>query len=145
MPYPLIWRKPFTCSRKPAIPKDAIRLRRRLALTIDLGRANDRKRARQRNCWWIFMAQIGVELTPIYNSWPAFLDRLDAGQVQLYQLGWVADYPDAENFLQLFYSPNRSPGRIIAITPMLNAMPFTSKFALCPPMRRSVCACAGGW
>ena len=23
-------------------------------------------------------------------------------QAQLFQLGWVADYPDAENFLQLF-------------------------------------------
>ena len=25
-------------------------------------------------------------------------------------LGWIADYPDAENFLQLFYSANASPG-----------------------------------
>ena len=28
----------------------------------------------------------------------------------MYQLGWVADYPDAENFLQLFYGKNASPG-----------------------------------
>ncbi|MEM9492151.1 MAG: ABC transporter substrate-binding protein, partial [Myxococcota bacterium] len=25
-------------------------------------------------------------------------------------LAWGADYPDAENFLQLFYGPNKSPG-----------------------------------
>ena len=25
-------------------------------------------------------------------------------------MGWVGDYPDAENFLQLFYSKNASPG-----------------------------------
>ena len=31
-------------------------------------------------------------------------------QAQLFQLGWVADYPDAENFLQLFYSKIESPG-----------------------------------
>ena len=31
-------------------------------------------------------------------------------QAQMFQLGWVADYPDAENFLQLFYSKNESPG-----------------------------------
>lgn len=83
---------------------------RRLALTIDLGRANDPEARAATELLVDFMRQIGVELTPVYNSWPAFLDRLDRGQVQLYQLGWVADYPDAENFLQLFYSPNRSPG-----------------------------------
>ncbi|MEA2068121.1 MAG: peptide ABC transporter substrate-binding protein, partial [Verrucomicrobiota bacterium] len=27
-----------------------------------------------------------------------------------FQLAWVVDYPDAENFLQLFYSKNESPG-----------------------------------
>ncbi|MBR0242057.1 MAG: hypothetical protein IJQ54_05955, partial [Kiritimatiellae bacterium] len=32
------------------------------------------------------------------------------GRVQLYNMGWVGDYPDAENFLQLFYSKNVSPG-----------------------------------
>ena len=25
-------------------------------------------------------------------------------------MGWYADYPDAENFLQIFYGPNQSPG-----------------------------------
>ena len=25
-------------------------------------------------------------------------------------MAWTADYPDGENFLQLFYSKNRSPG-----------------------------------
>ena len=47
---------------------------------------------------------------PVYNNWPTFLERLERRQVQLYNLGWVVDYPDAENFLQLFYGPNSSPG-----------------------------------
>ncbi len=83
---------------------------RRLTLTLDLGRANDPEARAATELLIDFMRQIGVELEPVYNSWPAFLDRLDRGQTQIYQLGWVADYPDAENFLQLFYSPNRSPG-----------------------------------
>ena len=29
---------------------------------------------------------------------------------QMFRLAWVADYPDAENFLQLFFSKNGSPG-----------------------------------
>jgi ABC-type transport system substrate-binding protein len=32
------------------------------------------------------------------------------GQVQIMQLAWYLDYPDAENALQLFYGPNAAPG-----------------------------------
>ena len=28
----------------------------------------------------------------------------------MFRLSWIADYPDAENFLQVFYGPNASPG-----------------------------------
>ena len=28
----------------------------------------------------------------------------------LYAIAWGADYPDAENFLQLLYGPNKAPG-----------------------------------
>jgi ABC-type oligopeptide transport system substrate-binding subunit len=28
----------------------------------------------------------------------------------LFGIAWSADYPDAENFLQLLYGPNKSPG-----------------------------------
>ena len=28
----------------------------------------------------------------------------------MYMMGWVGDYPDAENYLQLFHSKNISPG-----------------------------------
>ena len=52
------------------------------------------------------MDEIGVVLKPSYNNWPTFLDKMDRRQAQMFRLGWVADYPDAENFLQLFYSPN---------------------------------------
>jgi peptide/nickel transport system substrate-binding protein len=29
--------------------------------------------------------------------------------VQWFRGSWIADYPDAENYLSLFYSPNRAP------------------------------------
>ncbi len=83
---------------------------RRLKLAIDLGNANDPEVRGAVELLSDFMGRIGVTLDPIYNNWPAFLERIERRQVQLYRLGWVADYPDAENFLQLFYSPNRSPG-----------------------------------
>ena len=57
-----------------------------------------------------FMERIGVVVKPSYNNWPTFLEKMERRQAQLFSLGWVADYPDAENFLQLFYGPNSSPG-----------------------------------
>lgn len=89
--------------------KDA-RTGKRLRLAIDIGQANDPEARASVELVADFFDKIGVLLEPVYNNWPTFLERLERRQVQLYSLGWVADYPDAENFLQLFYGPNRSPG-----------------------------------
>ena len=83
---------------------------RRLKLTIDLGNANDPEVRAAVELFAGFMRRIGVLIVPVYNNWPAFLARIERRQAQLFRLGWVADYPDAENFLQLFYGPNSSPG-----------------------------------
>jgi ABC-type transport system substrate-binding protein len=82
---------------------------RRLELTIELGSADSN--TRQSVALMIDMFdEIGVILKPSYNTWPAFIEKMNRRQAQIFQLGWVADYPDAENFLQLFYSKNESPG-----------------------------------
>lgn len=52
------------------------------------------------------MAKIGVRIIPVLNSSPRFFAKLASGQIQLFYLSWAGDYPDAENFLQLFYGPN---------------------------------------
>ena len=57
-----------------------------------------------------FFSRIGVELKPSYNNWPEFLKKMERKQQQMFRLGWVADYPDAENFLQLFTTKSVSPG-----------------------------------
>ena len=36
-------------------------------------------------------------------------DEMRNGKVDLFRASWIADYPDAENFLCLFYSPNPAP------------------------------------
>ncbi len=51
-------------------------------------------------------ARIGVETEPVLNNNPRFYEKLRQGKLQLFRLSWVGDYPDAENFLQLFYSKN---------------------------------------
>ena len=56
------------------------------------------------------MAQIGVKIKVITNPWPELQKKITNRNVDLYGIAWGADYPDAENFLQLLFGPNRSPG-----------------------------------
>ncbi|MHC4636236.1 MAG: ABC transporter substrate-binding protein [Planctomycetota bacterium] len=53
---------------------------------------------------------VGLDIDIEYMDWPTFQDKVKTKSTQMFTLGWVADYPDAENFLQLFYSKNASPG-----------------------------------
>jgi ABC-type transport system substrate-binding protein len=55
-------------------------------------------------------AQIGVQLKVNTYSWPEFQASVKNKKGQMWSFAWGADYPDAENFLQLFYSKNGSPG-----------------------------------
>ncbi len=52
------------------------------------------------------MREIGIEIRAELNNQPRFYQKLRRGQMQLFRLSWIGDYPDAENFLQLFYSKN---------------------------------------
>ena len=41
---------------------------------------------------------------------PAILKQSrSAGKLEMFRASWIADYPDAENYLSLFYSKNFSP------------------------------------
>jgi len=54
--------------------------------------------------------QIGVKFNNNEGSWPQFQDAVKNKKGQVWSFSWSADYPDAEDFLQLFYSKNSSPG-----------------------------------
>jgi ABC-type transport system substrate-binding protein len=82
---------------------------RRLELTLDLGRTSQDMRE-STELVVAFWAKIGKALKPQYHSWPTFLRRVSNRQSQMFRMGWTADYPDAENFLKLFYGKNVSPG-----------------------------------
>ncbi len=83
---------------------------RRLQLTLEVGSAENPEHRQAVELIGTFLSRIGVVVTPRYNNWPAFLAKLERRQAQLFFISWVADYPEAENFLQLFYGPNSSPG-----------------------------------
>lgn len=50
--------------------------------------------------------KLGLRINVIYNDGPTLLEKIHNKATQMYVSGWHADYPDAENFLQLYYSPN---------------------------------------
>ncbi len=56
------------------------------------------------------LKQIGYSSTIRVGTWTQFADRMAKRQGQFYAYAWNADYPDPENFLQLLYSKNASPG-----------------------------------
>lgn len=82
---------------------------KRLRLSLDIGKTSQDIRE-STELFVSFMADCGIEIVPDYHTWPAFLERISSRRSQLFRIGWVGDYPDAENFLQIFYGPNASPG-----------------------------------
>lgn len=74
-------------------------------LVIDFAavpRQKDRQRA---ELWQQATKAIGIKLT--FNKvekLPELRKQAQLGKVQMWSYGWIADYPDGENFLQLFWS-----------------------------------------
>ena len=82
---------------------------RRLRLEIAIGRATQDAREMV-ELMASFYDRVGIELAARYMTWDAFLTAVNEGRTQMFNLGWIGDYPDPENFLQLFHSKNVSPG-----------------------------------
>ena len=56
------------------------------------------------------LALLGVKMRLNANTWPQFNDKLKKKKADIFEQAWNADYADPENFFQLFYSKNISPG-----------------------------------
>lgn len=52
------------------------------------------------------LAKIGIQMDVRSTDYSRFQDKMQRGTAQIFFWGWVADYPDAENFLFLLYGPN---------------------------------------
>lgn len=53
---------------------------------------------------------IGIKLKVNTNQFSEMTEKINKKTAQMWGIAWIADYPDAENFLQLLYSKNASPG-----------------------------------
>ena len=58
-----------------------------------------------------YLAEVGVTARIVVRDWGAFKDAVNQGSADAFFLDWLADYPDAENFLvPLFHSRNLGGG-----------------------------------
>lgn len=54
-------------------------------------------------------AVIGVNMRININRFAELVEKLNTKKAQIWGIAWIGDYPDAENFLQLLYGPNKAP------------------------------------
>ena len=56
--------------------------------------------------WQRTLHAIGIRVVFKTDKYAEIIRQSRLGKVQMFEFGWVADYPDGENFLQLLYGPN---------------------------------------
>ncbi len=56
------------------------------------------------------LQKIGINLKVNVNQFAELSKKLNDKKAQFWGIAWLADYPDAENFLQLLYGKNKAPG-----------------------------------
>ncbi|MBE99492.1 ABC transporter substrate-binding protein [Flavobacterium coralii] len=54
--------------------------------------------------------KLGLKVEVDVNPPSTLTQAISNGKVSFFKASWIADYPDAENYLSLFYSKNFSPG-----------------------------------
>ena len=74
-------------------------------ITIDFGGVDQTTAKQAQFCMQQFK-QIGLNIDVELQDWPRLQEKVHGKRSQMYAMGWHADYPDTENFLQLFYTPN---------------------------------------
>ena len=69
-------------------------------------RSNEEASRQQAELWTKNLNAIGIRMTSVSQQFVDLLKDRKVGKYQISNVAWVADYPDAQNFLQLLYGPN---------------------------------------
>lgn len=77
-----------------------------LVLNYDVASSGNPDDKSQLNWMRKQFAKLGIELNIRSTDYNRFQDKVRLGNAQIFSWGWLADYPDPENFLFLLYSAN---------------------------------------
>ena len=69
-------------------------------------RANEDSARQLAELWAKCLAAVGIRMEAIAVQFAELLKDRKVGKYQMSGIAWIADYPDAQNFLQLLYGPN---------------------------------------
>lgn len=78
---------------------------------------------------------LGVEVSVEGVEWPLFLQEIYEGRYQLFSLGWIADYPDPHNFLDLLFYSASSENHTGYANPEVDRLLLEARVAQDPDVR----------
>lgn len=76
------------------------------AMTLNLNSGGGRNQEVAEAMTEMLNKGLGINVTMQILEWPQHQELLETGKAPFWRLGWITDYPDPENFLNLFYGPN---------------------------------------
>jgi oligopeptide transport system substrate-binding protein len=68
--------------------------------------SNESEKRQLAELWVKNLARVGLRMEAVAVQFADLLKDRKAGKYVISELAWIADYPDAQNFLQLLYGPN---------------------------------------
>lgn len=66
--------------------------------------------------------ELGLQVEIQQTEWATFLEDVNQKRYQMYSLGWIADYPDPENFLDLLFHSEGEGNRTNYSNPEVDAV-----------------------
>jgi len=71
-----------------------------------------------------YKEELGVDISIQQTDWPTFLSDITQPEnpYQMYQLGWIADYPDPQNFLDLLFHTGSQQNHMGYSNPKVDAL-----------------------
>jgi len=70
----------------------------------------------------MYKQALGIEVQVQVVEWSAFLRGLDAQEYQMFSLGWIGDYPDPQNFLDMLFHSDSAYNHSVYQSPDLDAL-----------------------
>jgi oligopeptide transport system substrate-binding protein len=70
----------------------------------------------------MYQQTLGIELDVQVVDWSEFLQGLDAQDYQMFSLGWIGDYPDPQNFLDMLFHSQSAYNHSAYSNPELDAL-----------------------